>query len=213
MLLCQTLDWQIICVPNNTSTASLTSVRQELQRCFILHQRPFKETSLILDVFSEHHGRLSILARGAKRPRSAFRGVLQPFSPLFLSWTGRSDLKILVDGQAQGVSYWLQGISLFTALYVNELLIKALDHHDPYVKLYQEYETVLTALANSNNDNAKIQLGLRAFESQLLAELGYALDLTGVINSKWELRIALQHVLGDKMLHSRVLVKKLLLGI
>lgn len=200
-------------MPNDTDGSSVSSVRQELQRCFILHQRPFKETSLILDVFSERHGRLSILARGVKRKRSAFSGVLQPFLPLFLSWSGRTDLKILVNGQAQGIFYWLQGISLFAALYVNELLIKALQDHDPYVRLYQQYETVLHALANSDNNHAKIQVSLRQFEAQLLIELGYALDLTGVVDSKLALRSALQRVLGGKMIYSRVLVKKLLLGI
>ncbi len=200
-------------MPNTPSTASLSTVRQELQRCFILHQRPFKETSLILDIFSENHGRLSILARGAKRKNSSFKGVLQPFSALFLSWTGRSDLKILVDGQAQAAPYWLQGLSLFSALYVNELLIKVLNYNDPYVRLYQQYEIVLNALAHSNNENEKIRDSLRVFESELLAELGYALDLTGVIDVKLELRMALQRILGNKMIHSRVLVKKLLLGV
>ena len=200
-------------MPNNPSTSSLSTVRQELQRCFILHQRPFKETSLILDIFCENHGRLSILSRCAKRKNSSFKGVLQPFSPLFLSWTGRSDLKILVEGQAQAAPHWLQGLSLFSALYVNELLIKVLNYNDPYVRLYQQYEIVLNALANSNNENEKIRDSLRAFESQLLAELGYALDLTGVIDVKLELRMALQRILGNKMIHSRVLVKKLLLGV
>lgn len=188
-------------------------MRQELEPCFILHQRPFKETSIILDVFSEEHGRLSILAKGAKRMQSPLKKVLHPFVPLLLSWTGRSDLKTLVEGQANSLAPWLQGISLFTALYVNELLVKALNPMDPYKLLYQQYQEVIQALGESENNTQKIQASLRLFESQLLKELGYGLELEDGCNSKLVLRSAIQTVLGDKIIHSRILVKKLLLGI
>jgi DNA repair protein RecO (recombination protein O) len=190
----------------------MPNLRQELQPCFILHQRPFRETSLILDVFSENQGRFSIIAKGAKQSRSSFKSLLRPFVPLLLSWQGKSDLKILVDAQANGLPLWVEGMRLLTALYVNELLVRALHSHDAHKVLYQHYERVLNAIADLNSDPAKLQMGLRLFEFQLLAELGYAIDLSIDDDPKSVLRRAIQRVLGDKIIHSRTLVRQLLVG-
>lgn len=190
----------------------MSDLRQELQSCFVLHQRPFKETSIILDVFSQTHGRLCILAKGAKHARSPFRSILRPFSSLLLSWQGRTDLKLLTGGQINGQWFYFEGMRLFIALYVNELLLKALPLADPYKRLYQQYEQVLHSIANLSFDARKIQMSLRLFEFQLLSELGYAPNLAHSENPKLALRGAIQRVLGDKIIHSRRLVKHLLLS-
>jgi len=186
------------------------STRQDLQPCFILHQKPFKESSVILDVFSQNQGRLSILARGAKRPKSTLKNRLHPFALLLLSWTGKHDLKILIDAQIEGGPYSLYGMTLFCALYINELLIKSLSNEDPYVSLFHYYNIALKSLVNANNDINQIKKILRIFEAQLLTELGYAIDLNQIADPKRELRMALQRILGDKTIHSRNLVRKLL---
>lgn len=189
----------------------MSSLRHQLEPCFILHQRAFKETSIILDIFSEKHGRLSLLAKGARQTRSSLKNILRPFSPLLLSWEGRGDLKILTDGQANGLPFWLEGLRLFTALYVNELLVRALHCQDAYQALYGHYEVVLKAIADMSQDSNQVQMSLRAFEFQLLSELGYGIDLSQSVNPKLALRAAIQQVLGDKILHSRRLVRQLLL--
>ena len=190
----------------------MSNLRQELQACHILHSRPFKETSIILDVFSEKQGRLSILAKGAKQARSPFKSILRPFAPLLLSWRGRTDLKLLTDAQINGQLFYFEGMRLFIALYINELLIRALQPLDPYKTLYQHYQAVLNSIADLNYDASKIKMSLRLFEFQLLSELGYAPDLTNSGDPKLALRLAIQRVLGDKVIHSRKLVKNLLLN-
>ena len=145
-----------------------------LMPAFVLHARRFHETSLILDVFSQQEGRVGLLAKGAYRPKNKMAALLQPFSPLLLSWRGRSELMTLTQVEAAGLPYTLIGNRLVCGFYLNEILIRVLKQNDTHAKLYEIYLYTLKNLSQSVN----IQSVLRIFEKHLLTELGYALPLT-----------------------------------
>jgi DNA repair protein RecO (recombination protein O) len=151
------------------------TARNKLQDepAFVLHSYPFSETSLILDVYSRHHGRLPIMARGARRPRSALRGVLMNFQPLQLSWFGKGEVRTLHSAEWQGGQPYLQGTALMCGFYLNELLLNLLARCDPHEQLFDYYRATLLRLAHEA-DHAST---LRCFEKHLLQELGYALEL------------------------------------
>lgn len=147
--------------------------RQEAQPAFVLHSYPFRETSLLLEVYSRNFGRVALVARGARRPRSALRGVLLAFQPLLLIWAGKSELRTLYKAEWQGGLPQLRGIALLCGFYLNELLVKLLPREDPHERLYEAYAESLRALGNGSGHAAT----LRRFEKRLLGELGYALTL------------------------------------
>ena len=140
---------------------------------YLLHAYPYSETSLILDVFARDHGRLSILARGARRPRSAMRGVLIGFQPLELGWFGGGEVKTLAKAEWQGGVPLLQGRCLLLGYYLNELLLKLLPREDAHPMLFSAYAQAIEALARGGSDAPE----LRRFEKTLLKELGYGLTL------------------------------------
>jgi DNA repair protein RecO (recombination protein O) len=147
--------------------------RQEAQPAYVLHTYPFRETSLVVEVFSQNFGRLALVARGARRPRSAVRGLLLAFQPLHLAWFGKSELRTLHGAEWQGGQPLLQGQALICGFYLNELLLKLLAREDPHEQLFLYYRDTLQALAR-DPDHAAV---LRRFEKRLLQELGYALTL------------------------------------
>lgn len=147
--------------------------RQEDQPAFVLHTYPYRETSLIVEVFSQHHGRLPLMARGARRPKSAVRGLLLSFQPLALSWFGKGELRTLHSAEWQSGQPLLQGTALICGFYLNELLLKLLHRDDPHEQLFLYYQETLQELAR-RSDYAAV---LRRFELNLLKELGYALML------------------------------------
>lgn len=150
-------------------------LRVELQPAFILHQRPFRDTSALLEVFSREHGRIGLVARGVRGPRSRLRGVLQPFRPLLLSWQQRGELGTLTAAELEGAAGVTPagGDALLALYYLNELLLRLTGRMDPHRALYAEYAaTVATLLAG-----APVAPRLRRFEVRLLDELGYGLDL------------------------------------
>ena len=147
--------------------------RQQDEPAFVLHSYPFRETSLILDVFSRRHGRLPVMARGARRPRSALRGVLMNFQPLQLSWFGKGEVRTLHSAEWQGGQPYLQGTALMCGFYLNELLLNLLARDDPHEQLFDYYRATLYRLAHETDHAAT----LRCFEKHLLQELGYALAL------------------------------------
>jgi DNA repair protein RecO (recombination protein O) len=148
--------------------------RHDEQPAFVLHTYPYRETSLIVEAFSASHGRIALVARGARRPRSELRGVLQAFQPLALSWAGSGELRTLVRAEWRGGLPLVGGSALLCGFYVNELLLKLLPREDAHPGLFREYEDTLARLA----EGADQALVLRGFELKLLAELGYALPLT-----------------------------------
>lgn len=152
---------------------------------FALHHRPYSETSLTLEVLTSAHGRLGLLAKGARRPSSPWRGLLKPFQPLVIGWAGRGDMPILIQAEASGASLATHGSALYCGFYLNELLIKLLHRHDPHEELFSYYRETLEALHNANGrtregaraNAAYEETVLRVFEKRLLAELGYGLVL------------------------------------
>jgi DNA repair protein RecO (recombination protein O) len=140
---------------------------------FVLHSYPFRETSLVLEVFSRQHGRVPLVARGARRPRSALRGLLMGFQPLTLSWFGKHELRTLHGAEWQGGQPQLQGTALLCGFYLNELLLNLMARDDPHEALFDYYQHTLQRLAQEN-DHA---FTLRCFEKHMLQELGYALLL------------------------------------
>jgi len=144
--------------------------RTDREPAFVLHSYPYKETSLIVEVFSRHRGRVGLLARGARRPRSAIRGTLLAFHPLRLSWSGAAELGTLTAAEWSGGQAALAGQGLMCGFYLNELLLKLLPREDPHEHLFDAYAASLAHLA-AGGDHAAV---LRSFERRLLTELGYA---------------------------------------
>ena len=153
--------------------SSAHSNRHDQQPAFVLHSYPFRETSLIVETFTRDHGRVAVVARGARRPKSALRGVLLAFQPLLISWSGRSELHALVSAEWHGTYVPLRGESLICGFYLNELLLRLLPRADPHEELYAAYGDALAALAGGQGQAAV----LRRFELSLLAALGYAVML------------------------------------
>jgi DNA repair protein RecO (recombination protein O) len=147
--------------------------RQDAQPAFVLHSHPFRETSLVVELFTRNFGRVGAVARGARRARSGLRGVLLAFQPILVSWSGRGELQTLVRAEWQGGHIPLRGLPLICGFYVNELLLKLLARHDAHEALYDTYAQTLRALAATPVPAAV----LRAFERNLLCELGYAVVL------------------------------------
>lgn len=147
--------------------------RHHAQPAFVLHAYPFRETSLIVEAFSRDQGRVALVARGARRPRSALRGALLPFQPVLLSWSGKRELRTLVGAERQGSHTPLKGQALICGFYLNELLLKLTPRDDPHERLFSAYEGTLAALADGGEQAA----ALRRFELALLRELGYGVIL------------------------------------
>lgn len=147
------------------------------QAVYILHSYPYSETSLILDVFSRNHGRLPLLARGARRPRSALRGVLQAFQPLEIGWFGGGEVRTLAKAEWCGGMPLLGGTALILGYYLNELLLKLLPREDAHGALFDAYALTVQALAMGQGGGKAPAVRLRQFEKNLLRELGYGLSL------------------------------------
>ena len=150
-----------------------TDRRVNLEPAWILHHRPFRDTSQIIDVFSADHGKLSLVARGSRTAKSRLKGILRPFQRLRLSWAQKTDLGTLTGAEIAGPPYTLMGDALLSAFYVNELLLFFLHRHDPQPEIFALYGETLDTLAGARDPAP----GLRAFEIDLLRLLGYALDL------------------------------------
>jgi len=148
-------------------------MRVSQQSAFVLHHRHYSETSLLLEAFTPEHGRVALIAKGARRPNSRQYGILKPFQPLLLSWGGRGELAFLTGAEANGVGAPLGGEALYCGFYMNELLMRLLHRHDPHEALYGCYRTSLSAMSTDHAYEAI----LRIFEKRLLSEIGYGLVL------------------------------------
>ena len=149
--------------------------RQDNQPVYVLHTYPFKETSLVVELFTRDFGRVSAVAKGARRPRSAMRGMLQSFQPLLGAWSGKLELKTLYSLEWYAGLLMLQGEALMCGFYLNELLLRLLPREDAHEALFDEYTQTLKLLSLAPDDSANI---LRRFELLLLQSLGYAVPLT-----------------------------------
>jgi DNA repair protein RecO (recombination protein O) len=144
-----------------------------LQPGYILHQRPYRETSVILEVFTPEHGRVALVARGVRQPKAKWRPLLQPFVPLLLSWQGRGEMMSLSMVEPNGHGDFLRGNGLLSGFYLNELLLRLLQKQDPHPNLYHSYAATISKLAQF----ASLEKYLRLFEKNLLTELGFGLQL------------------------------------
>ena len=151
----------------------MSGKRVDGQSAYVLHLHPYSETSLVVDVFTRDHGRVPLLARGARRPRSAMRGLLMSFQPLELGWFGGGEVKTLAKAEWLGGMPLLGGRCLLLGYYLNELLLKMLPREDAHSALFDAYAAALSALAAGGADAPE----LRRFEKTLLNELGYGLTL------------------------------------
>lgn len=147
--------------------------RVEQQSGFVLHTHAWRETSLIVEVFSRDFGRLALVAKGARRPQSALRGVLMAFQPLLIDWSGGGEVKTLVRAEWCGGQPLLMGRALMCGYYLNELLLKLTAREDAHPALYAAYAQAIAALGQGGAP-APV---LRRFELELLRELGYGVSL------------------------------------
>ncbi len=155
---------------------------------FVLHSYPYSETSLLTHLWTSNHGRIVVIAKGARRPHSALRTLVVPFQPLALSWAGRGEVKTLRTADTIRVVTQLSGQALFAAFYLNELLLKLTTREDPHEAIFDLYETVIEGLAtsclpNQSSQASALESVLRAFEFALLGELGYGVAFTEICTS------------------------------
>ncbi|MBT8086365.1 MAG: DNA repair protein RecO [Woeseia sp.] len=164
------------------------TMRIQQEPAWLLHHRPFRDSSRILDILSRDHGRLSLVARGARSAKSRLNGLLRPFMPLSMSWVARGDLGTLTGAEMDGAPVALSGDALLSGYYANELLLKLLHRFDPQPEVFALYARTVGKLAG----NKEPALLLRQFEIELLGFLGYGLNLDRDVAQHHEL-LAKQH--------------------
>ncbi|MBT8087197.1 MAG: DNA repair protein RecO [Gammaproteobacteria bacterium] len=150
-----------------------TQRRVQQQPAYILHHRPFRDSSQILDLVTRDYGKVALVSRGSRSAKSRLAGVLRPFLPLSVSWVARSDLGTLTGAESAGLPVGLRGDEMLAAYYTNELILNFLHRHDPQPEIFALYGETLRALGAS----AETAVCLRSFEIELLGLLGYALNL------------------------------------
>lgn len=149
-------------------------MRVDLQPAYILHTRPYRDTSLLIDFLTPDYGRVTAVARGVRKVKTPKRQLLNPFNRLLVSWQGKTDMKLLTNFESDNYFLPLKGKYLYSAFYVNELLVRLLPEMDRHNGLFFAYEQSLAAL----QQELDIEPLLRGFELRLLGELGYAVDFT-----------------------------------
>lgn len=148
--------------------------RVALEPAYLLSRRSYQDSSLLLEAYTRGHGRIGLIARGARGPKSKLRGLLQTFSPLLLSWSASGELGTLIGAEAAGPPLLLSGERIFHGWYLNELLLRLLQRQDPHPALFEAYALAVQQLPN---DADAAHDALRVFERDLLAETGYGLQL------------------------------------
>lgn len=157
---------------------------------FVLHNRPYSESSWIVELYSKHYGRLAVIAKGARRLKSKTRGLLLPFQPLLVSWSGKGEVPTLTNVEPDDGLFELASKSLVCGFYCNELIMRLLHRNDPHPKLFDVYAQVIEAL----NRNLNRQIALRIFEKSLLKEIGYGLNLQYEANSNKPIQESLYYI-------------------
>ena len=150
-----------------------TARRVTLAPAYILHHRPYRDTSRILEVLSRDHGRLSLFARGVRGPKAKLAAVLQPFQLLLLSWSARGEAAQLTAAESADQEPPLAAGCLMPSFYLNELLMRLTTRHDPLPELFDDYRGTLAGLRRGQ----PLEATLRIFEKRLLDVLGYGVDL------------------------------------
>lgn len=154
-------------------------MRNLLEPAYILHSRPYRDSSLLIDFFTREHGLVCAVGRSIRGKKSPLKGILQPFVPLLISFYAKRDLATLIDVETQNQAHHLTHKHLFSGFYLNELLMKLLQKNDAHPTLYDYYRETLITLSQSN----ALEASLRRFEKRLIFELGYGLDLITEANT------------------------------
>ncbi|MFK7887009.1 MAG: DNA repair protein RecO [Gammaproteobacteria bacterium] len=152
----------------------MTRETVSLQPAYVLHQRPYRDSSRLIDCLSRDHGRVSLVARGVQRPKSPLRSVLMPFQQIAVSWVRKTDLGSLTGAESAGAPMSLAPDVLMSGYYVNELLLRLVQSNEPQTEVFELYQRVLAELAVPDAG----EIALRRFEKRLLEALGYGLSLS-----------------------------------
>ncbi len=155
--------------------------RVSLESAFVLHRYDFSESSVIVELFTRHHGRIALLAKGAKRPASNFRSVLLPMQPLRVTYSGQTDVKTLKSAEWVGGYAMPAGSALLTGFYLNELILRLLVRDDPHESLFDDYAQAICVVAQNNG---LLSAATRAFELLLLQNMGWLPSLSLVTQTQ-----------------------------
>lgn len=150
------------------------------QRAYVLVNRPYSETSWIVEVFTRDYGRLALMAKGARRIKSKLKGVLIPFQPVLVSWTGKGEVPTLTSAEIDQTDYnliehELRRDALVCGFYCNELIVNLLHRHDPHAALFDRYHSTIMALSEASSEEV-LPLVLRKFEQVVMKETGYQIN-------------------------------------
>ena len=151
--------------------------RVNLEPAYVLHCREFKESSLLVDLFTKNLGRITLVAKGARRPKSPLKVILTPASLFAVSFSGKTELKSLNACELLNHYSLSMPVSYNSIVYVNELLIKATEKEDPHKEIFNQYQLLCEGLSGRTNQ-VEVEVLLRSFELILLQELGYGIDLS-----------------------------------
>ena len=167
------------------------SHRVVLQPAYILHQKPYRDTSALVEVLTPEYGRMGLVARGIRGSASKLRSVVQPFSPILISWSGRGELPSLNTAEPQGKALMLKAEALACGLYMNELIMRLTHRAEPQIELFSVYDVSLRQLSATLPSEAfglQLQQVLRQFEIKLLQCLGYGLLLDAEAGNGYKVR-------------------------
>jgi len=166
-------------------------MRVHQQAAYVLLNRPYSESSWIVEVFSKEYGRLALMAKGARRIKSRLKGVLLPFQPVLLSWTGKGEIPTLTAAEIKTselnmIEQELRGDQLVCGFYCNELLVYLLHRHDPHPKLFDRYHETIMGLYDpaSVANEARLAQTLREFEQMMIKETGYEVSFSHEADGK-----------------------------
>lgn len=160
----------------------MTLHQYQLNSGFVLHTRPYRETSVLVDFFTQESGRITAIVRGVRKARSSYAGLLLPFLPLCVSFRGKTELLNITTLESTGTYYSLQNQALFCGLYVNELLYHLLHKHDPYPDLFTNYQELLLRLQDFSSNATQQRWALCLFLKKLLQEIGYGVQWNRTVN-------------------------------
>ena len=155
----------------------MQSHRVNQQAAYVLHTRPYTESSLIVEFFSKDYGRLAVLSKGARSQKTRKRGILQPFQPLLIGWSGKGELPILTNAEQDQQLNYFDYKSRVCGFYASELLYRLLQRRDPHAELFDAYHLLMSDLDRLSFQKKDRELSLRVFEKKLLIEIGYGLIL------------------------------------
>ena len=173
-----------------------------LQPAYVLHQRAYRDSSVLLELFSPEYGRVGVIARGAKSAKSRWRGVLQPFQPLLASWNQRGELGTLTAAEAQGPALTIAPDLIASGFYLNEILLRLLERDEGQLELFGCYDETLRGLdkvgaeagPEHQSRSVALEILLRQFEIRLLAALGYGLVLDQEVGSESPLQAEQEYI-------------------